>query len=238
METSPEFQEFWLLYPPNNASEYATAQVYDMIIMQGADHHEIIAGTKRYVDYIHLKGIKREYIACADNWLKNRKWTVQYTAIVAPRMPAQSALRKMLPWEERAMAVRGMVREYLKLFFLSPQGVQARREGWDHQLYRYVAAVAYIQAQYIHKCPSVGYEGAIIFDNTPTDGEELYLINSCKSQAERGMINVRVPADKIAQWKMCFAPSSQIPIPAQTLIGPPPIAQVPDSSISDIDDGW
>ncbi len=79
-------------------------------------------------------------------------------------------------------------------------GREAEREGWWCELRRYVYAVAWIQAQYLHP----GHEANIAADFSVVDvvpQDRRRFMNEQLLQAQTRHIGVAVPVGKIAEWK-------------------------------------
>lgn len=95
-----------------------------------------------------------------------------------------------------------MVDRYIADYKTRAIWLQASREGWQMELWRYVNAVATIQAQMICK-QTVGWNKADIFGiNYQLSDEEIHhFFESQKAQAEAGFISVSDPASRIEEWR-------------------------------------
>lgn len=77
-EPPPDFSEFWKTYPKNLGSEVSASKAYELARRQGATHSEIIIGARIYAQFVKQNGTDPEFVTQASNWLKEKKWTVDY----------------------------------------------------------------------------------------------------------------------------------------------------------------
>lgn len=111
------------------------------------------------------------------------------------------------PWDERDEKRNQLVIDYVSNYIaVSQLWFEAKREGWDADLMRYITAVAWVQAQMI--IPGgrgIGWSGNIIFSHTPKDQEIRQFMDDQKRQAETGVVSVAIPTGKITEWKEAAA---------------------------------
>jgi len=77
---SPEFEEFWSLYPRHNGSKKEAFKHYQMKVKQGVKHEIIIAGIRRYVGFVASKNGDPAFVKHAHRWLSNECWAIDYVA--------------------------------------------------------------------------------------------------------------------------------------------------------------
>ena len=77
---SPEFEEFWNLYPRHNGSKKEAFKHYQTKVKQGVKHEIIIAGVRRYVGFIASKNGEPAFVKHAHRWLSNECWAIDYVA--------------------------------------------------------------------------------------------------------------------------------------------------------------
>lgn len=105
------------------------------------------------------------------------------------------------PWKEKNDARKKMISDYLAKFQSSSLWVQAVREKWDMDLWRYAYAVADVQAQMIQGLKNIGWNSADIFGiNTPISEEEKAAWFKNQRVQCQGGIDVSVPTGKIMEW--------------------------------------
>lgn len=104
-------------------------------------------------------------------------------------------------WEIRDAKIRKDSTDYYINFMLHSQTAkEARAEGWEPWLKRYIHAVAYVQAQFIHGQENFGVEWHIVLENPYSDEECRDFMRKAKSDSAYG-INVGIPTSKIKHWK-------------------------------------
>jgi hypothetical protein len=72
-------------YPsrPDNPDEPAQAE-FAAAVERGIPPTVIIAGAKRYAAYVAARGIKPRYIAMTKTWLREGRWSADYSDPVEP----------------------------------------------------------------------------------------------------------------------------------------------------------
>lgn len=97
-----------------------------------------------------------------------------------------------------------LIGDYIQNFIsVSPTYAQAIREDWDIDLWRYVHAVADVQAQMIVGEKRVGWDGVAIFGARATITDEMLkaFLGSQRRQANIGIIEVAIPTSCMQDWK-------------------------------------
>jgi hypothetical protein len=107
------------------------------------------------------------------------------------------------PWEEREKNRAEAVSQYVSSFMSrSMLYSQAKSEGWDIALMRYVRAVASTQAQILYPGNSgTGYDAQVIFDKRPTKEQVYRFLSDQRLQANMGFIDVGIPTGMVEAWK-------------------------------------
>lgn len=74
----PDFSEFWQTYPRNLGSPDTAAKAYELARRHGATHRQIMIGAMGYATIIRQNATDPQYVTQADNWLREKKWLVDY----------------------------------------------------------------------------------------------------------------------------------------------------------------
>ena len=79
-----EFDAFWQLYPPrrphSNPKKPARAK-FDAAVKNGTAPADIIRGARNYAAYVRQEGTNPKYVAQAQTWLGQERWTEYQTAM-------------------------------------------------------------------------------------------------------------------------------------------------------------
>lgn len=113
-----------------------------------------------------------------------------------------------MPWVIAAKKIEKLVTTYVDQYRnVSQTYSDARREGWDLDLMRYVSDVATIQAHMISREGKIGWNSQTLF-GAGTMVTEPMRYNFFKEQERLcagGSIDVSLPTDRIADWKSSAA---------------------------------
>lgn len=108
------------------------------------------------------------------------------------------------PYQESDKNRQKLIAEYLVKFKASSLWFQAASEGWGLELWRYVYAVADVQAQMVLGMKNIGWSLIDIFGvnyQLTTDGEKAVWFKTQREQSGYLGIDVAVPAGRISEWK-------------------------------------
>lgn len=109
-------------------------------------------------------------------------------------------------WQNREKNIESIVRSYMETFKMSATMLDAKAQGYDYFLYKYVVQVARVQAQLIYRrpCGSVGLDWNIIGPEgvaTKDIGKVQHnFIAEQKEITDKGSIDVSIPVGKIQEW--------------------------------------
>jgi len=79
---TPEFLEFWEMYPPHNGAKSEAFKAYNQSRKEN-EHETIIRGATEYAGYCKRNGTPKQYIAHASTWLNQSRWSVDYGTEIA-----------------------------------------------------------------------------------------------------------------------------------------------------------
>lgn len=106
------------------------------------------------------------------------------------------------PWLSKDREKDEMIDKYIKNFkTISTIYIESLRGNWDCDLWRYVHAVAEIQAQMILQFKNIAWSSMITFEKTPDDTEVYRFLSDQRRQASMGFIDVSIPTNHMNIWK-------------------------------------
>ena len=88
--TARQFDEFWSIYPSrrshSNPKKPARAK-FEAALKRGAVAADIIRGAENYAAYVEREGTDPKYVAQAQTWINQERWTQYQEAVVTEPTP-------------------------------------------------------------------------------------------------------------------------------------------------------
>ena len=81
-----EFATFWQSYPsrrPHSNPKKPALAKFEAAVKKGTPPEEIIRGAKNYATYVRREQIESKYVAMAQTWLNQERWTEYQSAMSA-----------------------------------------------------------------------------------------------------------------------------------------------------------